>query len=353
MYRQQPKVSIVVPVYNVERYLDKCVGSLTGQTLKDIEIILVDDGSIDRCAAMCDEYARRDRRIKVVHKENGGLSSARNEGMKYVTGEYYMFVDSDDWLDLETCKVCYDEIVASDADCLMFSYVKEFGDHSIINHIFDQGQIIWEEPDIKKNIHRRLFGLSGEELSQPQDGDLIVSAWMQLFKTSKFKDIQFVDTKVIGTEDCWYQILLYENCNRFVYIDRPFYHYLRINEDSLTTKYNPHLFDRWQRMYDYMEEYIAKHGKGEAYSQALQNRIALSVLGGGINQAHSSDSLREGSRQLKRMLSSERYDTALAQLDTSAMPIPWKVFFFLAKHKFTLALFAMLRMIEYLRLHRK
>lgn len=348
-----PLISVIVPVYNVEKYLDRCVKSLINQTFHDIEIILVDDGSPDGCPAICDDYARMDSRIRVVHKVNGGLSSARNEGLKHIIGEYYMFVDSDDWLDEETCKVCYDEIVVSDADCLMFSYTKEFGNHSIINHVFNQDKIVWDEPEIKAYIHRRLFGLIGKELVRPQDGDLIVSACMQLFKTSKFKDIRFVDTKIIGTEDCWYQILLYENCNRFVYIDRPFYHYLRINEGSLTTKYNPHLFERWQRMYDYMEEYIVKHNKGEEYTKALENRIALSILGAGINQTHSNDSLIEGSRLIKEMLQCKRYEVALSKLDTSLMPFAWKVFFLLAKHKHTFLLFSMLKLIEYLRTHKK
>lgn len=352
MNQEKPKVSVIVPIYNVERYLERCVNSLLNQTLRNIEIILVDDGSPDGCPAMCDKFASMDNRVHVIHKENGGLSSARNEGLKYVTAEYYMFVDSDDWLDLETCKVCYDEIVASNADCLMFSYTKEFGNHSIINHIFNSNKFVWDESKIKTHIHRKLFGLIDKELARPQDGDLIVSACMQLFKTSKFSHIRFVDTNIIGTEDCWYQILLYENCQRFVYIDRPFYHYLRINESSLTTKYNPNLFARWQKMYDYMEEYIVKHNKGEEYAKALKNRIALSVLGAGINQTHSDDNLIEGSKHIKEMLQSERYKEALSQLDVSVMPLTWRFFFFLVRYKQTFLLFTMLKIIEYLRTHK-
>lgn len=87
MNQKQPKISIVVAVYNVEKYLDKCVNSLTYQTLRDIEIILVDDGSPDKCPKMCDEYAKKDNRIQVVHKPNGGLSSARNAGLEFISGE--------------------------------------------------------------------------------------------------------------------------------------------------------------------------------------------------------------------------------------------------------------------------
>ena len=91
-----PKVSIIVPVYNVEKYLKRCVDSLVGQTLKDIEIILVDDGSPDGCPKMCDDFVATDSRIKVVHKPNGGLGSARNAGLEVAKGEYVAFVDSDD-----------------------------------------------------------------------------------------------------------------------------------------------------------------------------------------------------------------------------------------------------------------
>ena len=348
-----PKISIIVPIYNVEKYLRRCVESLVNQTLREIEIILVDDGSLDGCPAICDEFAKVDTRIQVIHKPNGGLSSARNEGLKHVAAEYYMFVDSDDWLDVDACRVAYDNAIQNDADCLMFSYTKEFGNHSIVNHVFEQDCIVWGKEQIADRIHRRLFGPVGNELSKPQDVDLIVSACMQLFKADKFKNIEFVDTKTIGTEDCWYQILLYENCNRFVYIDRPFYHYLRVNDASLTTKYNPCLFDRWQTMFDFMEQYIESNHKGETYRQALKNRIALSVLGAGINQTHSDNGVFEGGRHIRAMLQTQRYREALAQLDTSVMPIAWKVFFFLAKHRMTTLLFAMLKMIEYLRTHKK
>ena len=95
----KPKVSIVVPIYNVEKYLDRCIQSLLAQTLKEIEIILVDDGSDDGCAQICDQYAERDSRIKVVHKKNGGLDSARKAGIAIASGKYVGYVDGDDWIE--------------------------------------------------------------------------------------------------------------------------------------------------------------------------------------------------------------------------------------------------------------
>ena len=95
----EPLVSVIVPVYKVEKYLDKCIESIVGQTYENLEIILVDDGSPDNCPTMCDEWAQKDSRIKVIHKENGGLSSARNAGLDACTGDYIGFVDSDDWIE--------------------------------------------------------------------------------------------------------------------------------------------------------------------------------------------------------------------------------------------------------------
>ena len=348
------KISIVVPVYNVERYIENCLNTLIGQTMREIEIICVNDGSIDRSFDILKEYAERDERITVLDQKNAGVSIARNNALKHVKGEYYMFVDSDDWLELNTCEVAYNYVVQSQADCLMFSYTKEFGGHSIVNHVFDRDYFVWEEEEVKRNFFRRLFGPIGKELAQPQNMDIIVSPCMQLFKTSKFVNIPFVDIREVGTfEDGLYQMVLYKDCERFVYIDRPFYHYRKTNEASITTQYKADLSIRWQKMFDYMGKYIEDHSLGQEYQTALRNRIALSILGAGINQAHSDDSLLSGGKHMKRILATERYKVALAQLDTSAMRIAWKTFFFLAKHKQSTLLFVMLKLIEYLRTNKK
>ena len=95
----QPKISVIVPVYKVEKFLDRCVESIVGQTYENLEIILVDDGSPDNCPSMCDKWAEKDSRIKVIHKENGGVSSARNAALYAATGDFIGFVDSDDWIE--------------------------------------------------------------------------------------------------------------------------------------------------------------------------------------------------------------------------------------------------------------
>ncbi|MDD3416047.1 MAG: glycosyltransferase [Lachnospiraceae bacterium] len=350
----KPKISIIVPIYNVEQYLSQCLDSLIYQTLKEIEIICVNDGSKDKSLEILKYYAAKDERIVVLDQPNGGVSVARNNALKHVTGDYYMFVDSDDWLDLETCEIAFNYIIQAKADCLMFSYTKEFNGHSTVNHIFNDDYFILDVEGIRLNFHRKLFGPIAEELSRPQDTDLLVSACMQLFRTDKFVHIPFVDICQVGTfEDGLYQMVLYKECKRFVYIDRPFYHYRKTNCSSITSKYNPQLFSKWQHLYDLIEGYIDAWNLDNRYREALKNRIALSVIGLGLNQVRSDDNIFYGGVHMTEMLQTQRYKESLAALDISVMPLSWKVFFIMAKHNFTTMLFAMLKLIEYLRTHKK
>ena len=119
---QQPKVSIVVPIYNVESYLERCIQTLLNQTLKDIEIILIDDGSPDHCPQICNEYAQKDSRIKVIHKKNAGLGYARNSGLEIARGKYLAFVDSDDYVEANMYEILYNKIKDSNSDVVFCNY---------------------------------------------------------------------------------------------------------------------------------------------------------------------------------------------------------------------------------------
>lgn len=111
------KISIIIPVYQVEAYLPKCLNSVIRQTYKNLEIILIDDGSKDRCGRICDEYAKRDSRIRVIHKENAGVANARNDGIKYATGDFISFIDSDDWIAGDAYEILYQGLKKYGADC--------------------------------------------------------------------------------------------------------------------------------------------------------------------------------------------------------------------------------------------
>lgn len=281
----KPLISIIIPVYNVEKYLADCLDSLVNQTMSDIEIICVNDGSKDNSLAILEDYAKREKRIVLLNQPNSGVSVARNNALKQVRGEYYMFVDSDDWIDANACEVAYNCAIKENADCLMFSYVKEFGSHSIVNHLFEKKYIVWNDDEVKKNFHRRLFGPIGKELAKPQDMDIIVTPCMQLFRTDKYTRIPFIDIHEVGTfEDGLYQMEVYNDCERFVYIDRPFYHYLKTNDGSITTRYKADLSEKFQHLWDIIENKIEKYSLGKEYQEALNNRVALSMIGLGLNE---------------------------------------------------------------------
>ena len=281
----KPLISIIIPVYNVEKYLADCLDSLVNQTMSDIEIICVNDGSKDNSLAILEDYAKREKRIVLLNQPNSGVSVARNNALKQVRGEYYMFVDSDDWIDANACEVAYNCAIKENADCLMFSYVKEFGSHSIVNHLFEKKYIVWNADEVKKNFHRRLFGPIGKELAKPQDMDIIVTPCMQLFRTDKYTRIPFIDIHEVGTfEDGLYQMEVYNDCERFVYIDRPFYHYLKTNDGSITTRYKADLSEKFQHLWDIIENKIEKYSLGKEYQEALNNRVALSMIGLGLNE---------------------------------------------------------------------
>ena len=349
-----PIISIIVPVYNVEKYLTHCLDSLVGQTMREIEIICVNDGSKDNSLKILWEYASRDERIIVLNQSNGGVSVARNNALKQVRGEYYMFVDSDDWLDLETCEVAYNYVVQNHADCLMFSYTKEFSDHSIVNHIFKQDYFVWDVEDVMQKFHRRLFGPIGDELSKPQEMDIMVTSCMQLFRTDKFSKIPFVDIREVGTfEDGLYLMVLYKDCQRFVYIDRPFYHYLKTNEGSITARYKADLSDKFQNLWNIIESYITKYKLNNIYREAFSNRVALSMIGLGLNEIKANKGILQASINSNKLLNISRIKESIKQLDVSYMPIPWKVFFFMCKKRLTILLAVMLYLIEYVRIHQK
>lgn len=173
---RQPLISLIVPIYNVAPYLRQCVDSLILQDYAHLEIILVDDGSPDDCGRICDEYAQRDERIKVIHKQNGGLSSARNAALDVMTGEWVMCVDSDDWVDKDFCSKALESASQHDADIVVFGYRDVYPDHTVIQTVSqDQEQSFTPE----------------EALMELHGGKILSFAWNKIYKASLFKDIRY------------------------------------------------------------------------------------------------------------------------------------------------------------------
>lgn len=208
-----PTISIIVPVYKVEQYLHRCVDSILNQTFTDFELILVDDGSPDNCGIICDEYAAKDDRIVVIHQDNGGISAARNAGLDVAKGQYIMFVDSDDYIDINLCQKLFDEINGSnDIDCAIcgFSY---FNDEGLIN----TSQTI-----VEKHILTGIGAIKDIYLYNRNRLNIIM-VWGKIFKRDVWNELRF--TNGIYYEDLDIMPYIYTKCDCVVSIPFIGYHY--------------------------------------------------------------------------------------------------------------------------------
>lgn len=211
------KISVIIPVYKVEKYLDKCVQSVINQTYKDLEIILVDDGSLDNCSNICNKYAEIDKRVKVIHKENGGLSDARNAGLKIASGEYIGFVDSDDYISEYMYEKLYELIINNNADvsCCGVSLCTE-------NSI--RPQAIVEQTFVCNNEDAFKYMLEGKNM-------INIWVWCKLYKREIFNKISFAKDK--RYEDVFFMNDLIPIIKTVAITTHPYYYYVN-RYDSIT-----------------------------------------------------------------------------------------------------------------------
>ena len=341
-----PIISIIVPVYKVEPYLHQCVDSLMHQTYPHLEIILVDDGSPDNCGKICDEYAAADSRIKVIHQENQGVSAARNTALRNATGKYVMFVDGDDWTDTNTCEIAFKTLSQYQADIVMWSYVREYGSHSSPKEIFPDDIVVFKTSDACNPLHRRFIGLIENELYHPENADALCPVWGKLYRRETICT-EFTDLNEIGTyEDGLFNLQIFAHVDTAVFINNPMYHYRKTNMGSATSAYNPQLFFQWQHLFDLMNTYIVEHHLPKSYTEALNNRIALSLIGLGLNVISANITAKSKVQKISNILNAERYRGVYKQLQYQYFPLHWKVFFICAKYRFSFGVYFLLLAIR-------
>lgn len=226
------KISVIVPVYKVEPYLRRCVDSILAQSYTNLEIILVDDGSPDNCPAICDEYAEKDDRVRVIHKPNGGLSDARNAGLDIATGEWLSFIDSDDWIEpsmYETLMINANNHRAQISIGGVFDELMT--ENGIIVKKTTAGDSITTEFREKLDAIRHFLTHSW-------------SAWDKIYRREVFDGIRYPVGEI--NEDEAIALRLLNNCNRVVYTNEPFYHYISRPESITTSSFSLKKLD-WYR----------------------------------------------------------------------------------------------------------
>lgn len=222
----KPLISVIVPVYKVELYLSRCVDSIIDQSYENLEIILVDDGSPDNCGKICDEYAKRDNRIKVIHKENGGLSSARNAGLSIVSGDYIGFIDSDDWIETDMFKSLVDVAERENADIVQCGFQAVLNDGTVKRkYSFD------------KECYNNSDILSAYFLQTK----IHVVVWNKLYRSYLFDSIRMVEGRL--HEDTMVSFELILRTKKFFSITNIYYNYLQRDTSIVGSSFSPKKLD--------------------------------------------------------------------------------------------------------------
>ena len=253
-------VSIIIPVYQAKEYLNKCIESIISQTYSEWEIILVDDGSTDGSDFICDEYANKNNRIKVIHKSNGGVSSARNAGIEASIGDYIMFVDSDDYI---APMLCEDLVKYADdaVDIVVSGFIEDYGEKSRINKLCDVEKCTVSQLKEKFDFYYSLAFLN--------------SPCAKLYKGDVLKKIRFRDDMLMG-EDFLFNLECYKSATNIKFVPIAGYYYNLSNSHSATKKYREEYFNCYKECYIAGKQFL--YGEIKLMNDALDKIFCLNCL---------------------------------------------------------------------------
>ena len=324
--KNNPLISVIIPVYNVEPYLRQCLNSIVNQTYHNLELIVIDDGSPDNCGTICDEYADRDERIQVIHKENGGLSAARNDGIKRATGDWLTFVDSDDWCELNY----YAELISrmgkqkpdiffAGGRIMEFPYRKEVG--QLFSDTFQYVE--------KKDLEKLMIGILAPPLGVPYG-----APWDKLYSTEFVKNNHLLfDESSKVFEDLWFNFRAVDKANCVGGCTYIGYHY-RIITSSITQSFNPM---RPERNYDFLrklQDYAKKHEKSSSIIKAIHART-LAVFKNTLDlyyfNSECNMSKKEIENDLRKMKTLQYYREAIWEKSNPYLTQKQKIFKYLLR----------------------
>ncbi|MBR6624020.1 MAG: glycosyltransferase [Ruminococcus sp.] len=279
-----PKITIIAPVYGVEQYIDKFLGSIKEQTFQDYELILVDDGSKDNCPQILDAYAEGDSRVKVIHQENSGVSAARNAAFKYITGEYVYIIDSDDWLEPTALENLWKEAEKSKADIIYGEWVTEASSGPVLQECFAKEFVTTDS----KTIAALQFAVncnSGKVNIKRPEFDAIRSwggaPWRAMIRSAVIldNDVKF-DPYVRGLgDDILFTLHLYQYVKKIAYIKKTIYHYRKL-DNSYSHGFKENYFETIDRIIEKQQEFLKKYKKGKLAQESFYTRVMLYLMQG-------------------------------------------------------------------------
>lgn len=329
-------ISIIVPVYNVEKYLNQCVDSLLAQTYKDFEIILVDDGSTDSSGVVCDNYEKNNPNIRVIHKENQGLGLARNTGLQHASGEYVTFIDSDDYANEHLLEDLYKGIIEEDVDVCIGGFKK----------ITDSGNVLYEEKyDVQyfnqnKRTNDAFIRMLG---SSPNKHDSIrMSVWNVLYKLSiiKANNILFPSERELISEDIIFDFYYYQYVRKCKLLNNSNYYY-RTNPESLTMSYKKDRFAKTLILYNHLVKLMEEDNYPEEAFLRFKKLmfIYIKVCIKQENSKTSNLSFFQSISNIKRICSNHDLYQMIKSYPVNKLGLKQEIFVMCIKYKLTFILY--------------
>ncbi|MGD6776285.1 glycosyltransferase family 2 protein [Sutcliffiella horikoshii] len=263
-------VSIVVPIYNVERYINRCVDSLLSQTYSNLEIILVNDESPDNCPEICEEYSKIDNRVKVIHKKNGGLSDARNAGMEIANGDYIIFIDSDDYVEQNMVEKALNAAESSNSEVVIWSFFADYVDENenlLKSIISDHKPGVFSRDDFKDlKIEKKLIGNLGY-------------AWNKMYNRHFLNENNFKFTKGLSlVEDIVFNSSVLSICKKIVFIGDPLVHYMQRPRETLGNKFYENYFQIKQNGIRAVESLLKAWGQEDKVISSIVASLGFGAL---------------------------------------------------------------------------
>ena len=324
----QPKVSVIIPCYNVEKYLDRCLNTIIGQTLAEIEIILVDDKSPDGTPVTSDEWAKKDSRIKVIHKtRNEGLGYARNTGLEYATGEYVAFVDSDDFVDIRIYETLYKKAKEKNADVVYCNYNYYKNDNCFTPRIDVREETLFEG---REKVDTFLLEMVGPFPECPRSVKYAESVWHAIYSKEVLNRnaIRFVSERDLVSEDLVFDIDYLQHCNRVVWIPdaMSFYCY---NGESLSHTINDDKYYRLQTFIKSIDKRLASIFANDKYYIHLQRYVIFRFMTSCANAANE----RYSKITLKDVLTDEFWQTYIKGYPLNRLSLKYQFALMCTRHK--------------------
>lgn len=329
------KISIVVPVYNVESFLVQCLDSIINQEYKDIEIILVDDGSTDSSGIICDEYANKYPFIEVIHKKNGGLGFARNTGIELAKGEYVTFIDSDDLVGKRLLSNLVNGINKHGADTAIGGFERI----DVENNVVSREEYLCEQFEGDKVYHELFPKLLG---SSPKGHDSVkMSVWNVMFsmKIIKENNLRFVSERELISEDIVWDIEYFKYSRKAVIIPSTEYGY-RITPDSLSQKYRPNILQSFTKLYNYLDSKIREESLGEDALHRLQRQFFVNVRYSIANEKKAG--IRNLVARIDKIVRNSTVQKVVWEYPIRKIGFKQKIFLYLLRNKASLLLIVLI-----------